>query len=98
MVLQMAQVRVQAETKKKAKGTPSTYIAPVIPDISDRRVVAEVVDETFRVAKLSAPRAFLHQSSVSCTLLEGLATCTVVDIGHCSTTISCVEDGSILAD
>ena len=88
----------EEKDKEKVKEKPSIYIALVIPDTSDRRDVAEIVDAIFRVAKLSAAGVFIHQSSVSCALGAGLATCTVVDIGHSSTTIACVEDGSILAD
>ena len=88
----------EEKDKEKVKEKPSIYIALVIPDTSDRRDVAEIVDAIFRVAKLSAAGVFIHQSSVSCALGAGLATCTVVDIGHSYTTIACVEDGSILAD
>ncbi len=83
------------DDKEKKK---TTYIALVIPDTSDRRDVAEIVDAIFRVPKLAAEAVFIHQSSVSCALGAGLATCTVVDIGHSATTVACVEDGSILVD
>ena len=41
---------------------------------------------------------FAHQSSVSCAIEAGIATCTVVDIRHCSTTIASFEDRRLLAD
>ena len=64
------------------------------PSTSDRRDIAEILAAMFRVGKSSAAGLFIHQSSVSCALGAVVATYTVVDIGHYSTKIACVEDSS----
>lgn len=86
--------------KKREKRSKYAYrhVAIVVPDASDRRDVAEIVDAIFRVDELRAAAVFVHQSSVSCALGAGLGTCAVVDIGHSATTVACVEEGSICGD
>lgn len=87
-----------AANGKKTNAFAFRHVAIVVPDTSDRRDVAEIVDAIFRVDQLRAAAVFVHQSSVSCALGAGLGTCAVVDIGHAATTVACVEEGTICAD
>lgn len=85
-------------SKPKETNDVPRYVAMVIPDTSDRSDVAEFVHTIFHCKQLRAGAVFLHQSSVSCALGAGLATCTVVDVGHSATTIACVEEGTISSE
>lgn len=80
------------------KNYADLHIALVVPDTSDRRDVAEIVEAIFRVDELKAGAVFIHQSSVACALGAGLATCSVVDIGHSGTTVACVEEGTVCGE
>lgn len=79
-------------------GTAKTYVAVVVPETSQRRDVAEIVDAVFRTESLQTAAVFVHQSAVSCALGAGLATCCVVDIGHSATTVACIDDGMIMGE
>lgn len=79
-------------------GIASTFVALVVPETSQRRDTAEIVDAVFRERSLQTAAVFIHQSAVSCALGAGLATCAVVDIGHSATTVGCVEDGLICGE
>lgn len=75
-----------------------TFVALVMPETSQRRDTAEIVDAVFRTRTLQTAAVFIHQSAVSCAFGAGLATCAVVDIGHSATTVACVEDGLICGE
>lgn len=79
-------------------GKARTYVAIVVPETAQRRDVAEIVDAVFRTSSLQTAAVFAHQSAVSCALGAGLATCTVVDIGHSATTVACIDDGMIMGE
>lgn len=79
-------------------GKAKTFVALVVPETSQRRDVAEIVDAVFRESSLQTAAVFIHQSAVSCALGAGLSTCAVVDIGHSATTVACVEDGLICGE
>lgn len=91
-----APVKLVEEMLPFAQGTEAqTFVALVVPETSQRRDTAEIVDAVFRSRSLQTAAIFIHQSAVSCAFGAGLATCAVVDIGHSATTIACVEDGLI---
>lgn len=92
-----------ARERSSADGTDESsfahrHIAIVLPDAAERRDATELVEAVFRVDALRAGAVFLHQSSVSCALGAGIGNCAVIDIGHCATTIACVEDGVMVGD
>jgi hypothetical protein len=75
-----------------------TYIALIVPDSSDRSDMAEFIAALHRVDELRMAAVFVHHSSAACALGAGLSTCAVVDVGHTTTTIACVEEGCVLGD
>lgn len=79
-------------------GKAKMYVAVVVPETAQRRDVAEIVDAIFRTRSLQTAAVFVHQSAVSCALGAGLATCTVIDIGHSATTVACIDDGMIMGE
>lgn len=85
-------------SKKLRRVAASTSIALIVPDSSDRSDVAEFVSAIFRVDELRAAAIFVHHNSVSCSFGAGLPSCVAVDIGHSSTTVCCVDEGSVIAD
>lgn len=87
------------ETTPFAEGEEAkTFVALVVPETSQRRDAAEIVDAIFRSRSMQTAAIFIHQSAVSCAFGAGLATCAVVDIGHSATTVACVEDGLICGE
>lgn len=94
--------RANGGSAAKEEGTGSgdflTHIVLIVPESSDRADVAEFVSALHRVEELRMAAVFIHHNSVSCALGAGLSTCVVVDVGHSATTISCVEEGCIIAD
>lgn len=82
----------------KEDGLAKTYVALVVPETSQRRDVAAFIRSIFESRSLQTAAIFVHQSAVSCALGAGLATCTVVDIGHSATTIACVDDGMVMGE
>lgn len=70
-----------------------THVALIVPDSANRRDVAEFVDALFRASHLQVAAVFVHHNAASCALAAGLSTCVVVDIGHTSTTVCCIEEG-----
>ncbi|CDF38109.1 unnamed protein product [Chondrus crispus] len=89
---------VKTEQLFTKDGVAGTFVALVVPETSQRRDTAEIVDAVFREPSLQTAAVFIHQSAVSCALGAGLATCAVVDIGHSATTVACVEDGLICGE
>lgn len=79
-------------------GMAKSFVTVVVPETSQRRDVAEIVDSVYRSNAMQTAAMFIHQSAVSCALGAGLATCAVVDIGHSATTIACVEDGVVCGE
>lgn len=79
-------------------GFAKSFVTVVVPETAHRRDVAEIVGAIFQTRELQAAAVFVHQSTVSCALGAGLATCAVVDIGHSATTVACVEDGMICGE
>lgn len=79
-------------------GMAKAFVTVVVPETSQRRDVSELVDAIFMSNAMQTAALFIHQSAVSCALGAGLATCTVVDIGHSATTIACVEDAVVCGE
>lgn len=79
-------------------GYAKTFVTLVLPESSQRRDAAELVQAVFESRAMQTAAVFIHQSAVSCALGAGLATCAVVDIGHSATTIACVEDGVVCGE
>lgn len=63
----------------------------VLPDTVSRKLVKEIV--TMALGSLGFGFVCIHQSSVCASFGAGLAAAVVVDVGHSSCSISCVEDG-----
>lgn len=79
-------------------GCAKSFVALVVPETSQRRDVAEIVNAVYASSAMQTAAVFIHQSAVSCAFGAGLATCAVVDIGHSATTVACVEDGVICGE
>lgn len=79
-------------------GRAKIFVTLVMPETAQRRDVSEIVDAVYRSKSMQAAAIFIHQSAVSCALGAGLATCTVVDIGHSATTVACVDDGVVCGE
>lgn len=93
-----AKVPPKADNLFVNDGYADTYLALVVPETSQRRDVSEIVEAVFSSKAMQTAAVFIHQSAVSCAFGAGLATCAVVDIGHSSTTVACVEDGMICGE
>ncbi|KAJ8902428.1 hypothetical protein NDN08_006833 [Rhodosorus marinus] len=80
--------------KTVVQGSDSVIL--ILPEQATRSDVAEVVDLTFQVNGIQ--RVFVHHSSVAAAFGAGLSSCVVVDIGHSSGYVVCMEDGTAVAD
>ncbi|ESO08241.1 hypothetical protein HELRODRAFT_75171 [Helobdella robusta] len=65
----------------------------IIPDSYKRSNVKELVD--MMMNKMGFSQMFVVQESVCCSFGDGSQTCCVVDVGHCKTSVCCIEDGLI---
>ncbi|GAM23957.1 hypothetical protein SAMD00019534_071320 [Acytostelium subglobosum LB1] len=66
----------------------------VVPDILDRRELKEVTNLLLREMPFTS--ALLYQESVCSIFGASVGTACVVDIGHKSVTISCVDEGYLI--
>lgn len=92
-------LQVAPERKKEKKPIKcETHVLLVVPENATRRDIIEYCASLFRCERLSTAAVFIHHQSVTCALGAGFASGAVIDIGHTATTISCIDEGTVIPD
>jgi len=74
-----------------AKDLPQYAVALVVRDTINRKEVAEMVHVLLRRMRFRS--IFVLQESVAAGFGSGIATGCIVDLGHQTTSVTCIEDG-----